>query len=1494
MKKLISRKQRPARNLSRRRLGLNMEALEQRAMLAVTATNDAYTLDEGGFLQTGRLWATPAAAPFTAGGVGGLTGGTALNAANVSAGGGLFVTSLYRTNFTATGTETSLTGQNLCDDACSVYVNGTLVFSTPNMPSPITAGADATGTRSESTYDTWTVNLATAGITLNAGNNNVLAVELHQAGAGSTDIGFDASVGVSPSNNSLVPLLANWTRYEGITRTAPNNVYPAAQGANDWNDVGYNDAITGPDGTRFNDALGGAASAFTYYLDPADPIGSITNQQVTGLVFDTSAATNNSPVGVVTINPNTGDFTYTPRNKSFSGTATFDYALVNAADPNDVAAATVTFTINPLNVAPTGNPDTYTGVEGQSFTISNPGAAARYIDQGERWYFKDDGSNQLAAMTNPAFDPQAAGWYIGPAKLGYGDPASERMTVSHPAGNPVTYFAKEFNIPGGVIPNNLRLGVLRDDGAIVYINGVEVVRDNIAAGNPPPQFATGNTSSETQYFDHIIPTAGLGLMETGNIITVSVHQQSATSSDIGFDLYLEQGDPPLIAFGATWFYKDDGTDQSSSIRSAAFAPETSGWPSGLAQFGFGDGDEATVINCGPSAPTCNAGNFITSYYARRFDLTSTAPPTLYLQLVRDDGAIVYINGVEVARDNMPTGDLSTITNTTVSAADANADGLGENGIREHFISTAGLNLQPTGNLITIELHQSVDTTSDASFDLQLQARDRVGLLGNDPRDADGDAISVAPGSIDTTLLTHNGTAGGASLGTVAVNDDGTFTFTAANPSVAGTGTFTYRVTDGTDTSDPITVTITMASVDSGVPVTAVDDSFTTDEDTPLVVDAMSHPSTGGIGIGLLANDTTDPSDIFDPVTLRVITQPTNGTVTLNAALPGGFTYTPNANYNGPDSFTYVVNDGFVDSNEATVNITVNSVDDPPTAVNDQYALLVDTVLNVVNPTGLIARGSQWSYLDELTIDESYPTDGMGRAWNAADFDTATSDALIGTWKTGNALLGFGGINGAPTATTLLGAAATNATYLFRRTFDIAAGTAAGITELTMNLLADDAAVIYINGVEVARQNFDPAVGPLTPASRNGPAGGDGAAGNEDAYLQTTFAVAPGVLHDGTNSIAVELHQNNGTSSDAGFDMDLAVAPGAGVIFNDTDPEGDPISNAVLTQQATNGTVVLNPNGTFTYTPNPGYIGPDSFQYTVDSGTSTSLPGTVNITVNRINLVPVAGPDTYNIDVGTPELRVDAGDPNDIFVNDQLGDTPTVVVIDAADVIFADTGAGFAQIAMPAGQGDFYWLGVADDGATGNYTSDGGFSYVPPGAFSGTAVVNYTIRDNDGELSSSTITINVGSAGNPFDVTGDGNVNMADISAAVANLGLTAGATKAQGDVNNDQAVNIRDIILIRNNQTAPPSPAAAVVSRAVDARAIDQAVARLEGVRTRLENREAAPRLQARVREIVRDRVSEARSHAGSAIDTALTALRARRSAASARVASIVDQLFDS
>src|SRR5262249_39283892 len=151
--------------------------------------------------------------------------------------------------------------------------------------------------------------------------------------------------------------------------------------------------------------------------------------------------------------------------------------------------------------------------------------------------------------------------------------------------------------------------------------------------------------------------------------------------------------------------------------------------------------------------------------------------------------------------------------------------------------------------------------------------------------------------------------------------------------------FTYKANDGALDSNVATVSITVRPVNDA-PV-ARNDSFATDEDTALTVAAP----------GVLGNDTDVDGD---PLKAILVSGPSHGSAAPHSNR--SFLYTPGANYNGADSFTYKANDGAADSNVVTVAITVNPVNDPPAARNDSYATNEGTALTVAAP-GVLANDS---------------------------------------------------------------------------------------------------------------------------------------------------------------------------------------------------------------------------------------------------------------------------------------------------------------------------------------------------------------------------------------------------------------------------------------------------------------------------------------------------------------------------------------------------------
>lgn len=165
----------------------------------------------------------------------------------------------------------------------------------------------------------------------------------------------------------------------------------------------------------------------------------------------------------------------------------------------------------------------------------------------------------------------------------------------------------------------------------------------------------------------------------------------------------------LVPFGATWKYLDNGSNQGTVWANPGFNDLT--WAAGPAQLGYGDGDEATVVASGPVD-----NHYITTYYRHTFSVTAPLPAYtgLTLQLLKDDGARVYLNGSEIVRSNLPPGTVGYLTtaSTTISTSE-------ESVVESYFLSPSLV--QVGANVLAVEIHQRSETSSDTSFDLRLVA-----------------------------------------------------------------------------------------------------------------------------------------------------------------------------------------------------------------------------------------------------------------------------------------------------------------------------------------------------------------------------------------------------------------------------------------------------------------------------------------------------------------------------------------------------------------------------------------------------------------------------------------------------------------------------------------------------------------------------------------------------------------------------------------------------
>lgn len=342
----------------------------------------------------------------------------------------------------------------------------------------------------------------------------------------------------------------------------------------------------------------------------------------------------------------------------------------------------------------------------------DPGVTA-LIDAGSSWSYLDTGVDPGSGWTQLAFDDSA--WSVGDAELGYGD-GDETTTVSF-GGDPnnrfvTTWFRRQFALADPAAFGAIQFRLVCDDGAIVYVNGSEVARKKMPAGAiTPATFASMAAAGgeESTFFPFAFNPARL--TSGTNVIAVEIHQSSLTSDDISFDFELVGlgAGTTLLARGSDWLYLDTGSDPGPSWKDVGF--DDSSWPVGPAQLGYGELDEATTVSFGGDP----LDRHPTTWFRTTFSVTDAASVAwLECRLLRDDGAILYLNGQEAVRFNLA---RKAVTAGTYAA-------LGVSGAFENKFERTSLDprlLVSGTNTIAVELHNASASSSDLSFDLELVA-----------------------------------------------------------------------------------------------------------------------------------------------------------------------------------------------------------------------------------------------------------------------------------------------------------------------------------------------------------------------------------------------------------------------------------------------------------------------------------------------------------------------------------------------------------------------------------------------------------------------------------------------------------------------------------------------------------------------------------------------------------------------------------------------------
>ncbi|WP_254663592.1 Ig-like domain-containing protein [Pseudoalteromonas sp. BMB] len=568
-------------------------------------------------------------------------------------------------------------------------------------------------------------------------------------------------------------------------------------------------------------------------------------------------------------------------------------------------------------------------------------------------------------------------------------------------------------------------------------------------------------------------------------------------------------------------------------------------------------------------------------------------PTLTDSDTGDTHTFSITNKPSWATFDTQTGKLSGTPNdshvgTTSNIEISVSDGTDSDTLTAFNIEVVNTNDAPTGQSTSFTIDEGATLTRDFNNGL-------LSLASDDDLDSN-DSLTIVK---DTD----------PQYGTLTLNTDGSFSYVHGG-SENHTDSFTYHVEDSANASSPVyTVTINMNAIEDAP--TAVNDTLTTLEDASNSVNVLTNDS--------------DPENNMVASSVTIKTQPTKGQLSVNN---GVVTFTPTANANGSDSFTYTVKDSTqAESNEATVSITITPVNDLPVAANFTPNIDEDTPTSALavranatdvedtNPTGAIALESQPSK-GQAAIDLNNGTITYTPNANETGSDSFTYSILDSEGGKSNIAtisVNIGAVNDRPVA---------------------------GNDTVTTNEDTATTLAILANDSDVEDQGFDGSDVALEDK-------GDGA-GNYDLATVTVgsdgvLAITPKQDQNGTLTFTYTIEDSEGLRSDpatvtvnitAVNDAPVAVNNTAqlledgnieiNVLGNDTDVDSQlNAASVAIVSQPQGGSLQILTTGNIVYTPNANFFGNDSFTYTVqDAEGLVSNAATVNITVTSVNDAPV--------------------------------------------------------------------------------------------------------------------------------------------------------------------------------------------------------------------------------------------------------------------------------
>jgi VCBS repeat-containing protein len=527
------------------------------------------------------------------------------------------------------------------------------------------------------------------------------------------------------------------------------------------------------------------------------------------------------------------------------------------------------------------------------------------------------------------------------------------------------------------------------------------------------------------------------------------------------------------------------------------------------------------------------------------------------------------------------------------------DGSGATDSKTLTINLDGANDTPDLGAVTDASYN--DTAADDSF------ANITGTLTSTDRDSSDTATySVAGQVLDNSQLGFDHSASSA-YGTLYLDSStGAYKFVPNDGAIEGLKTtdhvdFTVSVTDGSGASDSDTLTITLNGVND-TPDAPLTNSVTTDEDT----------ASSAVAIG--ASD-RDASEVLT-YSVKAGEEPSIGGVSFDQGA-GTFTYTPDSNANGSDSFTIVITDADGATTEQVVSVTVNPVNDAPESASGSGSTDEDVPLSATLPGATDVDGDSVTYaLDTDGANGSALVNADGTFTYTPDENFNGSDSFSFTVSDGH-----GGSN----------------TY----TYDVTVNPVNDAPESANGSGSTDEDTPLSGGLPGATDvDGDSVTYALDTDAVNGSAvvNADGTftyTPDEDFNGSDSFSFTVSDGHGGSNTYTYDVTINPVNDAPVANDDSFGTAEDTPVTFdvrsNDSDVDGDALSVTKINGTAigvgspvaiTGGSISLGLDGQLTYTPTANFNGTPSFTYTLSDGHGGTSVATVNLTVTAVDDAPV--------------------------------------------------------------------------------------------------------------------------------------------------------------------------------------------------------------------------------------------------------------------------------